>query len=115
MWCPKPPLKPSSSSTHGLDLHTVHRIEYGQEALGLRRLPHMLPWHCFSLRTLERSYDFVCPDEDTTQCFMLAISRLLPDREGAIPTRRKFVARKAWCKVRDVCRRNDLPMHKVFV
>merc|ERR1740121_3028781 len=114
LWCKKPPLH-DNNTTRTMDLRTIHRIDFGHETLTGQRQPGVVPWHCFSLRTLERSYDFVCPDEDTTQCFVLAISRLLPDRVGAIPTRQKFVATKAWCKVRDVCRREHRSMHRVFV
>lgn len=38
--------------------------------------------------------------EDVVQCFVLAISRLIPHAAGAVPSRHTFLATKGWCKVK---------------
>merc|ERR1711865_1151605 len=58
-----------------LELHDVVRIDYGIMNRACI-LANEDPWRCFSLVTLKRSFDFICPDEECVQCWVLAISRL---------------------------------------
>lgn len=96
-WCHPP--GPPSWQCKSLDLQTVIRIDYGGNALAPIYFPGIEPWMCFSLCTSERSFDFVCPDDDTVQCFMLAISRLCRNVPGAIISRRQFLVFRGRCKL----------------
>jgi len=91
------------------DLSTIIRLDWGY-ASGRATLlfPNAQPWLCFSLITVERSYDFICPDEYVVQCFVLALSRLCQVATGSpVPggprSRSQFMAMKGWCKVEYGC------------
>jgi len=99
------------SAPKEVDLRSITRLKYGHETCIGARFPQASPWLCFALETLDRSYEFICPDEYAVRCFVLALSRACPDCPGAIPTRRKFVLRKAWCKINEACSRKG----KTFV
>mmetsp|Transcript_13252 Transcript_13252/g.36379 ORF Transcript_13252/g.36379 Transcript_13252/m.36379 type:complete len:452 (-) Transcript_13252:35-1390(-) len=95
----------TGSQLKTLDLQSVTRLQYGHETALQTRFPEVSPWLCFTLVTAERSYEFVCPDEHATKCFVLALSRACPSADGAIPTKREFVLKKAWCKINEACAR----------
>jgi len=90
-----------------LDLYQVVRIDYGMMNRACVRSDED-PWLCFSLVTLKQSYDFVCPDEDCAQCWVLAISRLAPWASGAIRSRGQFMSKKAWCKLESHCQQEEI-------
>jgi len=76
----------------------------------------VVPWRCFSVYTVDRSYDFICRDEEEAECYVLSISRLCARLTGwSIPgsmhTHAQFVCATAWCKVENLCRleRKTLP------
>eukprot|EP00747_Dinoflagellata_sp_TGD_P031934 gnl/TRDRNA2_/TRDRNA2_135631_c0_seq1.p1 gnl/TRDRNA2_/TRDRNA2_135631_c0~~gnl/TRDRNA2_/TRDRNA2_135631_c0_seq1.p1 ORF type:complete len:805 (+),score=188.61 gnl/TRDRNA2_/TRDRNA2_135631_c0_seq1:296-2416(+) len=91
------------SSGSCLDLFTVISITYGNMTRASVLHVDSQPWLCFSIYTTHRSFDFICPNEDTVRCFVLGISRLCDWAQGAIQTRKKFLAAKGWCKVASSC------------
>eukprot|EP00929_Paragymnodinium_shiwhaense_P050870 TRINITY_DN25616_c0_g2_i3.p1 TRINITY_DN25616_c0_g2~~TRINITY_DN25616_c0_g2_i3.p1 ORF type:complete len:570 (-),score=111.22 TRINITY_DN25616_c0_g2_i3:705-2414(-) len=97
------PLNPKHCKV--LDLSTVLRIDYGRVRSRCTELyPAAPPWLCFSLETTERSYDFICPDEDVVQCYVLALTRLCGAAvRGGAQSRSQFKAMKGWCKVEAYC------------
>lgn len=82
-----------------LELDTVLRITFGDATRATILFPKVPPWLSFSLYTIERSYDFICQDEISAQCFVLALGRLCPNAAGRIDTRSQFLTRKGWSKV----------------
>lgn len=68
------------------------------------------PCLCFAVNTVERSYDFICRDQDEAECFVLSISRLCNIMAGfaipgSIPTHALFLRAAAWAKVHQKCRK----------
>merc|ERR1712113_1059775 len=86
-----------------LDLYDVIRLEYGCMSRPCMLHEDALPWLCFSLYTTKRSYDFICPDENTVRAYVLVLSRLCNWASGSIQTRGKFECAKGWCKVESMC------------
>merc|ERR1711988_344058 len=104
-WC-KPPGSRLSVARRGdshLDLYEVIRIDYGSMARAAVIFNDVHPWHCFSLCTIRRSYDFICHDDFAVRACVLAISRLCGWAAGAVPTRHAFECQKGWCKVNEYC------------
>lgn len=84
-----------------LDLSEVTRIEYGLSARSFVLYARTaLPWLCFSLYNTRRSFDFICPDEQVAQCFLLVLSRLCRRAAGGMESRERYLRQRAWLKVR---------------
>lgn len=98
-----------------LDLFDVIRVEYGSMSRACV-LHHTTatPWHCFSMYTSKRSYDFVCPDDDTTRCLVTVVSRLCNWAAGAVRSRRAFECLKGWCKINEYCFAAQKTLARVF-
>merc|ERR1712232_1040890 len=72
--------------------------------------PDIPPWHCFSVTTLERSYDFIGTESTHVRDFVVSISRLcvrlfgwpIP---GSIQTHSQFLSATGWTKIEDTCRK----------
>jgi len=96
-----------SSST--LNLHDVISIDYGIMSRACI-LSQEDPWRCFTLNTVQRTYDFVCPDEECARCFVLSLSRFAPWARGAIKSRAAFLARRGWCKVESKCQQEEITL-----
>lgn len=105
----------SSRSQSRLDLYEVIRIHYGSMARACVLHTDVPPWLCFSLHTSRRSYDFCCPDEEAVQRFVLGLSRLCDWASGTIPTRSRFVALRAWCKLEDRCFHEQISLGRLFI
>lgn len=97
-----------------LDLYEVIRIHFGSMNRACVLHTDMSPWLCFSLYTSRRSYDFCCPDEQTTQRFVLCLSRLCDWASGRVDTRCKFVSIKAWCKLENHCFQHQVTLAQLF-
>lgn len=110
---------PASSLMSGkgksLELESVLRIDYGCHGRASVLYPTVPLWLCFSLTTAERAFDFICPDEDVAQCFVLSLSRLCKHAEGGIHFRRQFIARKGWSKIKDSSLRRRVPLSSIVV
>lgn len=104
-------LTPDSS----LDLYEVLRIDFGSMARASVLFNDVHPWHCFSLHTIRRSYDFICPDDDSVRAFVLSISRCCAWAGGAFRTRRAFECQKGWCKVTEYCVRERKTLRRAML
>lgn len=100
-WCHPP--GPANAKDKSLAVDSIVGIRYGMASKGAILFSAALPWRCFSLETLDRSYDFICQDDATVQSFVLVLSRLCARAEGAIRSRSQFLSRKGWCKVQAQC------------
>lgn len=109
------PPGPLPSNCTKLELKDVIRMEYGRASRAWNLHSDVAPWLCFSLYTTERSFDFISPDEDIVQCFVLAISRLCEGVVGTIDSRSRFVSLKGWYKVQDGCLKNKVSLSRVFL
>merc|ERR1719161_2943281 len=89
------------TTTSSLELADVIHIDYGRTARAFVLAPNddVKPWMCFSLYNSRRSFDFVCPDEETVRAFVLGLSRLCETASGAISTRSRFTYLKLICKI----------------
>merc|ERR1719161_864910 len=105
----------SKKTNSQLDLNEVIRIDYGRMARAAVPNIDTPPWLCFSLYTASRSFDFVCPDEETTQAFTLAISRMCDWASGSVPSRSRFITSKALCKIDVVCEDNNMSRARLFM
>jgi len=86
------------------DLRDAIKLDYGIAARSyILFADDVLPWLCFSVYSTRRSFDFICPDEDTARCFVLTLSRICHGVVGAIQTADKFKSAKGWCKVQYRC------------
>jgi len=95
---------PIRKKTSQLDLKEVTYIDYGITTQAFRQnVSSALPWLCFSLHVASRSFDFLCPDEESAQHYLLALSELCDGACGRIMTRSSFASRKGWCKVQHHC------------
>lgn len=103
-------------SVSQLDLRDVVRIDYGISARAfLLHADSVLPWLCFSLFTTARSFDFTCPDEESAQYFLLALSQLCSSAVGRISSRAGFHCAKGWCKIQHHCIRKGKPFLHVIL
>lgn len=95
-----------------LNLRNIIAIGFGYGAKASFE-PNATPWHCFSLYTKERSYDFICKDGRDVEAFLITLSHLrkrisgfsLP---GGIMNHRSFVLASGWCKVQCACYRRRI-------
>eukprot|EP00929_Paragymnodinium_shiwhaense_P087230 TRINITY_DN4747_c0_g3_i2.p1 TRINITY_DN4747_c0_g3~~TRINITY_DN4747_c0_g3_i2.p1 ORF type:complete len:608 (-),score=131.07 TRINITY_DN4747_c0_g3_i2:217-2040(-) len=80
-----------------LNLLSVKKVDYGSRSrvLTSSALAEAGPSRCLSLVTSDRAYDFICPDNETTQCFVLALSSCCKNATGRIRSRRAFQAKQA--------------------
>eukprot|EP00930_Biecheleria_cincta_P028952 TRINITY_DN20150_c0_g1_i1.p1 TRINITY_DN20150_c0_g1~~TRINITY_DN20150_c0_g1_i1.p1 ORF type:complete len:491 (-),score=116.34 TRINITY_DN20150_c0_g1_i1:46-1518(-) len=79
-------------------------------------LMQALPWLCFSLLTLERSYDFICPDEHAARCFVVVISRICEGvAVGGVRGRQQFESLKGWCKLKTWCKQEGTSVPKALL
>eukprot|EP00928_Gymnodinium_smaydae_P071843 TRINITY_DN55322_c0_g1_i1.p1 TRINITY_DN55322_c0_g1~~TRINITY_DN55322_c0_g1_i1.p1 ORF type:complete len:749 (-),score=93.13 TRINITY_DN55322_c0_g1_i1:196-2442(-) len=93
-----------------VDLDRLVYIGFGCMTRAHQLFPMCQPWFCFSVHTLDRSYDFICRDEREAEVFVVTISRLcarcngwpLP---GSIQTHGRFVSATAWSKVESYCKK----------
>lgn len=97
-----------------LDLYEVIRIHFGSMNRACVLHTDIPPWLCFSLYTSRRSYDFVCPDEQITQRFVLCLSRLCDWASGRVDARCRFVRIKAWCKLENHCFQHQTTLAQLF-
>lgn len=111
-WGPLP--GPLSSHSKGVKVASVLRVDYGHDCVNQRRF-RVHPWLCFSLRNTERSFDFVCPDDFTVGCFVLALSRVCVNAVGRIMTRRQFASLKGWSKIREYCKHMNISIGQAFL
>lgn len=109
------PPGPLTGKCKSLDLKHVRRIEYGCKTRAAALFQSAPLWLCFALATTDRSYDFICPDEDVAQCFVLSLSRLCADAIGAVPNRRRFWSLRGWSKIWDRCRRKQLSLPQALL
>lgn len=108
--------KVGAGAPKSLDLQTVERLEYGIGARAAKLIPEASPWHCFSVSTAERSYDFIGSNEKSTRCFVLSISRLCEDNaEGTFRSRHDFEVSKGWAKLKYGNKRRGTTMAKDFL
>mmetsp|Transcript_9210 Transcript_9210/g.15714 ORF Transcript_9210/g.15714 Transcript_9210/m.15714 type:complete len:439 (+) Transcript_9210:49-1365(+) len=99
-----------------LDLRLVQKLEFGQAARAAKIIPEASPWHCFSLVTAERSYDFIASNENSTRCFVLSISRLCEGKaEGVFRTRHDFEVTKGWARLKLGCKRRGSSITQDFL
>lgn len=100
-----PPGPLSNNCTH-LNLQHVIRIEYGRGSRAWALYQNVPMWLCFSLYTTDRSFDFICPDDESVQCMLLSISRICKNAVGRIARRGQFLALKGWIKLQSSCAKN---------
>jgi hypothetical protein len=98
-----------------LDLYNVTHIEYGSMSRACVVHKDVKPWHSISVYTDRRSYDFVCPDDDTTRCFVLVLSRLCNWATGVVRSRHAFECRKGWCKIHEHCFAGRQTLSRAFL
>lgn len=99
-----------------LELRLVQKLEFGPAARAAKILPEVSPWHCFSLVTAERSYDFIASNENSTRCFVLSISRLCEGTaEGIFRTRHDFEVTKGWARLKLGCKRRGSSVTQDFL
>merc|ERR1712238_228131 len=105
-WCHPP--GPANAKDKSLALDSVIGICYGKASRCAVLFPNASPWLCFSLQTVDRSFDFICQDESAIQNFMLTLSRHCARAHGAIKSRSCFLALKGWCKVQSFCDKRSI-------
>jgi len=93
-----------------VELDRVILIGFGCMTRASQLFPNLQPWHCFSVYTTERSYDFICRQTDETEAFVLSISRLCARLSGwavpgSIQSHSRFLAATGWSKVENTCRK----------
>mmetsp|Transcript_119934 Transcript_119934/g.344668 ORF Transcript_119934/g.344668 Transcript_119934/m.344668 type:complete len:707 (-) Transcript_119934:147-2267(-) len=117
-WAKKPFTKFPKNSF--LFLSRVMLIGYGMMSRAWAMFDDVLPERCFSIFTVRRSFDFICPSEEDAQAFVVALSRLCACIQGwpvpgSIDTQSKFASAKGWCKLIAACRRKQTPLSKRFL
>mmetsp|Transcript_94904 Transcript_94904/g.267975 ORF Transcript_94904/g.267975 Transcript_94904/m.267975 type:complete len:446 (+) Transcript_94904:109-1446(+) len=104
------PPGPMGTAYKSVDLRGPFRVHYGFRGCRMTGLcPRAPPWLCFSITTMHQALDFICPDEDVVQCFVLALSRVCGSSPkqgcmhshvaGRVRSRGHFISLKGWCKV----------------
>lgn len=106
------PPGPLGYTAHYLTLAHVTRIEYGRGSRAWALFQNSPMWRCISLYTVDRSFDFIMPDDESVRCFMLAISRMCPRAAGRVASRAQFYGKSGWLKVQDACMRQNLTVCK---
>jgi len=99
VWCHQPDSWLAAyKGVKTLDLRSVVHIYFGgaepwysKPSLEGARLPEDSAWLRFTLSDATRLYTFICPDIDTVQCFVLAVSKLCVNAAGGVRTRSDFL------------------------
>ncbi|CAK9047340.1 unnamed protein product [Durusdinium trenchii] len=100
------------------DLTQVVSLGYGFASRATWLFKDVPPYHCFSVQTPYRTFDFICSSDRDVEALVLVISRLCTRSQGwplygGVHSHARFVAMKGWTKVQVACRasKNTLSTH----